>query len=327
MAAYSFDDLGGGVGAGRSPLFSNGFVTRITRLSAASLSLGLVVGLGFWAYDVMVRDVRGVPVVQALSAPLRMAPENPGGIQIAHQGLSVNTVAANGVVAAPSETLVLAPKTIGLTEDDPSGFEPTPLSAVVPQGMAPMAMNGDLPLEGTSTNALSGGDDTVLASFDLGAIDLQLAVEAALQSVAAAPVEMSAPVEPKIINASKAAPQSAPVPLPRPRRAHVQPSQAQAALAAPIVLLKDSPDIPQGTRLVQLGSFDTVASAKSEWSRLSGLFGSSFSGKTPVIQEAENSAGRFFRLRLMGFGDERDAQGFCTVMLTDGFGCIPVLIR
>ena len=327
MAAYSFDDLGGGVGAGRSPLFSNGFVTRITRLSAASLSLGLVVGLGFWAYDVMVRDVRGVPVVQALSAPLRMAPENPGGIQIAHQGLSVNTVAANGIVAAPSETLVLAPKTIGLTEDDPSGFEPTPLSAVVPQGMAPMAMNGDLPLEGTSTNALSGGDDTVLASFDLGATDLQMAVEAALQSVAAAPVEMSAPVEPKIINASKAAPQSAPVPLPRPRRAHVQPSQAQAALAAPIVLLKDSPDIPQGTRLVQLGSFDTVASAKSEWSRLSGLFGSSFSGKTPVIQEAENSAGRFFRLRLMGFGDERDAQGFCTVMLTDGFGCIPVLIR
>ncbi|MGB2894068.1 MAG: SPOR domain-containing protein, partial [Albidovulum sp.] len=36
------------------------------RGAGALTSVALIVGLGVWAYDLAVRDVRGVPVIQAL---------------------------------------------------------------------------------------------------------------------------------------------------------------------------------------------------------------------------------------------------------------------
>jgi hypothetical protein len=52
--------------------------------------VALVVGLGVWGYKLAVRDVRGVPVIQAMDGPMRIAPEIPGGEIADHQGLAVN---------------------------------------------------------------------------------------------------------------------------------------------------------------------------------------------------------------------------------------------
>ena len=74
---------------------------RILNLTGAALSVVLVLGVAVWSYQLMVRDVTGVPVIRALGGPMRVSHDDPGGRQQQYQGLSVNSVAAQGAAAAP----------------------------------------------------------------------------------------------------------------------------------------------------------------------------------------------------------------------------------
>ena len=88
------------------------------QLMGATMSLALLVGGGVWGYKLIVRDATGVPVVSAMSGPMREAPANPGGEVALHTGLSVNAVAALGEAAPPEDVLLLAPATADLTDED-----------------------------------------------------------------------------------------------------------------------------------------------------------------------------------------------------------------
>jgi len=124
MAQVEFDRFGADApGSGRLSEFGNSLKGMVS-LGAAATSAALVVGLGFWGYDIAVRDVSGVPVVRALEGSMRVAPANPGGDVAAHQGLAVNVVAALGVAQAPAERLVLAPRARMLRDDDAAGLAP-----------------------------------------------------------------------------------------------------------------------------------------------------------------------------------------------------------
>lgn len=93
----------------------------------AVASLALVAGLGVWGWNLAVRDVSGVPVVRALEGPMRVAPEDPGGMRASYQGLSVNAVAAGDPAVVP-ERIVLAPAPPSLADlqDDPPRPEGLP---------------------------------------------------------------------------------------------------------------------------------------------------------------------------------------------------------
>ncbi len=95
---------------------------------AATLSLVLLAGFATWGWKLAVRDVSGVPVVRALEGPMRLAPDDPGGLRAAHQGLSVNAVAGGEAIAAP-ERILLAPSPPAL--DMPETALP---EAVLPPG-------------------------------------------------------------------------------------------------------------------------------------------------------------------------------------------------
>ena len=75
---------------------------RGTRLGAlvnwagALMSLGIMVGMGVWAVQLMVRDVSGVPVIEAMEGPMRQPPADPGGTQAPHQGLAVGLFHVGG---------------------------------------------------------------------------------------------------------------------------------------------------------------------------------------------------------------------------------------
>jgi hypothetical protein len=47
-------------------------------------------------------------------------------------------------------------------------------------------------------------------------------------------------------------------------------------------------DLPDGTRLVQLGAFDTAEIAREEWDRIAGRFPEYFDDRPRVIEEAES---------------------------------------
>ncbi|GEM_PF-68970 len=82
------------------------------------VSVSLIAGLGVWSYRVVMRDVQGIPIIQAQDGPMRVAPENPGGNIAVHQGLAVNSVQSVGEAVPVPEALVLAPVPEGLRAED-----------------------------------------------------------------------------------------------------------------------------------------------------------------------------------------------------------------
>lgn len=88
------------------------------RLAGAVVSIGLMIGVSVWGYRLFVRDMTGVPVVRAMSGPMREAPADPGGQVALHTGLAVNAVAALGGAAPSEDVLFLAPATAGLAPED-----------------------------------------------------------------------------------------------------------------------------------------------------------------------------------------------------------------
>ncbi|MGB3248376.1 MAG: SPOR domain-containing protein, partial [Tabrizicola sp.] len=99
---------------GATDVMTSAKVQRSVNLAGAVTSLALVIGLGFWGYQLAVRDVNGVPVIQAMDGPMRISPDDPGGEIADNQGLAVNTVVAVGIAAPPPEKLLLAPRPVEL---------------------------------------------------------------------------------------------------------------------------------------------------------------------------------------------------------------------
>jgi len=311
----------------------------------ALLSVALIAGLAVWGYQLAVRDVNGVPVVRALEGPMRIQPEDPGGVAAAHQGLAVNSVAAEGHAEGPAEQVALAPAPVALAEDDAparSGAATAEVSAV------PEAERGDAPENDMVAAAAAFAPDAGPAA-DAGGLDEATAAALALAEAAtegAAPLsgeetELALTPEAEERLARATIPASVPGvarslrPAPRPddivARAAASPVEIALASASaatgPVVREVDPADIPVGTRLVQLGAFESAEIARSEWSRISGRFSEFFDGKDRVIQKAQSGGKTFYRLRAMGFEDVADIRHFCATLAAGQADCIPVVTR
>jgi hypothetical protein len=278
----------------------------LVNTAGAVLSVALVAGVGLWSYRLMVRDVAGIPVVRAMEGPMRVSPADPGGRQTAFQGLAVNAVPASGGAAAAPAQIALAPPTTDLTPEDrlrPAAAPPAPQPAA-----APMA---------------STTDAVALALAD-----------------AAAPTETVAPGTPGIARS--------PVPPRRPgsrvmpvvqvaaaapaagsgdRAAEAALAEIATRLGTPRALDIDPASLTPGTRLVQLGAFETDGEARRAWDELSGRFPAYLDGRGRVVEPATAGGRVFYRLRAHGFRDEPEARRFCSVFVTEDLECTPVLIR
>jgi hypothetical protein len=99
-------------------------------------------------------------------------------------------------------------------------------------------------------------------------------------------------------------------------------------IATPATVTELAADsLPKGTRLVQLGAFDTPQTARAQWDTLNGRFGAYLDGKSRVIQEASSGGRTFYRLRAHGFEDIADARRFCSALVAENADCIPVVTR
>ena len=337
-------------------------VKKLTNGAGAALSVALIVGLAVWGYRIAVRDARGVPVVMALEGPMRIAPADPGGEQMAHQGLAVNSVAAVGEVAAPADRLLLAPKPVELSDSDQAGFAPISASAVVPTLTSTIPIPGQFDDEGSSTAALEGdvadieGEPEGVATASQGLLAgsaallpaapavaatapaklaigetaaadaVATAVDAALAEVVAEPPALQPAV---LVAAGTFAMAASPRPRPRPGssggEAVTAATTPEQASAEPQAASADA--VAPGTRLVQLGAYPDVGAANRDWDRLTGRYADYFKGKTRMVQAAVSGGKTFYRLRALGFDDEDEARRLCAVLANDQLQCIPVLTR
>lgn len=321
-------------GAGYDGPATSGFATsRMVTLLGAVGSLALVVGIGIWGFKLVARDVSGVPVVRAIEGPMRIQPEKPGGTPADHQGLAVNNVAAQGTAAAPADRLMLAPRPVSLAEED------APMGQLATTQVA---------LNEVGENALdafrNGSVDELVAELTDGVEPLSV-IDAALpetQAVGIVQPEPLAAIDPADLVAQQPAIALLDEPgVQRSLRPRVRPARVvqasvssstlneaiNSAVATAASLDIDAESLPVGTRLAQLGAYDSPEIARAEWDRLNARFGDYMDGKKRVVQKASSGGRTFYRLRAMGFSGLSDARRFCSALVAEKADCIPVTTR
>lgn len=287
---------------------------RAFQVVGGIVSLALLAGIVAWGYQLVMRDVSGVPVVQALDGPMRVAPEAPGGEIAPNTGLAVNRVAEDGGAAPPEDRVVLAPPPPELAPED------TPLGVVdTSAAFAPRPADAEPP----------GEVESRTERLDAAAI-LELADELARDAEPLSPLEPveSAAPEPVLVSATARAVGRSDRPSLRPGARLVASGsspQTTAAVTAPREV--DPASITPGTRLVQLGAYDSRETALAEWVRISSRFAAYFEGKGRVVQQATSGGRSFFRLRVVGFEDLSEARRFCATLVAENTDCIPVVTR
>ncbi len=306
----------------------------IANFAGAAISLALVVGIGVWGYKLLVRDVSGVPVIKAAEGPLRVQPQDPGGTEFQHQGLAVNDVAAVGTAADPADRLVLAPEPLELSLED------TPQVATVANEVAEQAAAAQD--QTTISEPVAQNEaDTEVAALEL--VDRLAQGVEPLGELQPAP-EVEALPQTETVTATEETAEEAPVtgglgrslrPQLRPTRVAASTDSVAEAVAASVATasanstsaLVEASAIPAGTRLAQLGAYESAEVAAQEWMRLSGQFSEYLGDKQQVIQRAQSGGRTFYRLRAMGFADLNDARRFCSALVAENAECIPVVTR
>jgi hypothetical protein len=315
----------------------------LTNVAGALVSLALVAGIGVWGYKLLVRDVSGIPVVRAAEGDMRVRPDDPGGQLARHQGLSVNAVAAEGTASAPADELRLAPQPVDLTEEDAPQVLTMVASApqaeeVQVSAETPVATTPEAPQETPDVAAAlqSGNVDDLVAQLTNGVAPLAQAAEAEAAEVVATLSEAVAAevqaardqVEAEVVKVAFSGP--GPNQSLRPRKRPIQAAEAvQASVDTSATLTPeiDAASLPTGTRLAQLGAFDSEEVAREQWAQLNTRFSAYLSDKQRVIQKASSGGRTFYRLRAMGFEDIADARRFCSALVAENADCIPVVTR
>ncbi len=298
----------------------------MANMAGAALSLALIVGVGIWGYNLLSRDVSGIPVVRAAEGEMRVRPEDPGGQLAQHTGLSVNAVAADGAAAQPADELRLAPQAVDLEEEDQ--VMAATMVASEPQAEQRPAVTVDV------AAALESGDvDALVVQLTDGVTPLT-EVTADVQDVVASVTEAvaQAQTEAQEVRVAAVVPTGPGLhrslrPRKRPtREAVVTPASLPAAEVSPNVDV-DAASLPAGTRLAQLGAFDSEEVAREQWGELSRRFDDYLRDKKRIIQKATSGGRVFYRLRAMGFEDIADARRFCSALVAQNADCIPVVTR
>ncbi|MEM8740356.1 MAG: SPOR domain-containing protein [Pseudomonadota bacterium] len=109
---------------------------RAARVGGAVLSVLLVAGVGFWTYQIGQQDAAQVPVIQALEGPAKLQPEDPEGLRVDHQGLTVTAI-VEGIPPAPRPGDVRrAPPVAELADEDVAAADLPPVAELSPESRA-----------------------------------------------------------------------------------------------------------------------------------------------------------------------------------------------
>ncbi|WP_420863327.1 SPOR domain-containing protein [Algirhabdus cladophorae] len=344
MADFTY---GGQTSADPSSAGFSDIQSKLVTWAGAVTSLALMVGVVVWGGQIVMRDVSGVPVVQAIDGPMRVQPnpEDVGGKPAAHQGLAVNDVAAVGTAQDAPDRLVLAPEPVDISENDPAAV----LAALVEAASSDAEAGEVTPVaESVLTAAIQAsetGEATkpptpaeLLALVDQianGIVPLTTAEPAAEEGEVVASLAPQAADKPKFGLAKSLRPQLRPASFkPAAVAEPSQPVPSASALdvgaAVTSVITSgevDAASLPAGTRLVQLGAYETADIAREEWQRIGTKFSGYLDDKSRVVQKATSGGRTFYRLRAMGFQDLSDARRFCSALVAENAACIPVVTR
>ncbi len=238
-----------------------------------------------------------IPVIEADSRPLRVKPENPGGMQSAGAGDSILSGTENG---ATPQTLAPPPEA-----PDPNGLRQ--------QEQAIRARE--------AAQSAPKPNDAAQALNKAGVVALNVP-QPPDQDDASSPAAVSAPPQPAPVQIPAPAASSAP------RIAHPSaPKPTKLASAAPIPTPHPTPTAKPapaiGAHEVQLAAVSSEAAATAEWQRLSHMLPDLLGSRSPAVSQYTHEGHIYWRLRTGGFADAAEAKFFCTELRAKGLNCTP----
>ncbi len=278
----------------------------------AALSLSLFTGAIGWSYQLIVRDISQIPIVRAQLGPLRVAPDDPGGLTAANQGLSVTQLAVNERPLL-SDEIFLAPAAEVLSEENVAlqiSEENSSITNKEKFDTLEVSTENSLDLKilpEQNATGLASNNEAVLstAAFSPKKLEIENAVSLALSltnEVDSSFNSLRPKIRPVVLN-------------------QIQTDNIAQSVANELVVT-----LPIGSAVVQLGAFESKSLAQIEWQRLEALLGSVLTSKNMMVQKAESGGRVFYRLRAFGFDDLSDARQFCSAV-NDKVACIPVVTR
>jgi len=276
----------------QEPSMAAGIMRMAMNWSIAGVSIAVIGGFGYWAFSLGARNPNEVPIIRAMEGPARIQPDNPGGEQASHQGLAVNSVQSGSGVQAPSQKVALAPAPQPLNDEDVANAD------LVPRIEPPQEVAQVTPVTDPIANAI------------------------AQDQAQTAP----AAIKPRRIAGTAFSPAISLRPASRPAGLAAQLAQVQPTVAS-ISTTESIESVPLGTRLIQLGAYDSPAMAVIEWDKLFAKHGDLLEGKKRLVQPAESGGRKFFRLRAAGFASKDETRTLCSALLARGTPCIPVTAR
>jgi hypothetical protein len=256
-----------------------------------------------------------IPVIEADSRPIRVRPDNPGGMQIAGVGESI----LSGATSRTPETLAPPPEA-----PDPSGLRQQEQAA-------------------RARDAAPKLPDSIQGLNKPGAIALDVPQPPSTDADAAAaapsgPAPVIRPIPPPTQKFATAAQPPAPTAIApaaiAPATIAPKPPAPAARAAAPIA----KPAIPApaqaasapamhplatGEKQVQLAAVGSQAAATAEWARLSRLMPELLANRHPDVTEFNHDGRTYWRLRTGGFADAAAVTEFCSEIRAKGFNCFP----
>jgi hypothetical protein len=287
------------------------------------------------------------PVVKADTAPLKLPPQNPGGIDIPNQNKKIYEPAAQDIqtrVVNREEQPVDIRQVIRNGNPDATGGTGARLSPAVPS--TAIAPGGAPSLQG-SNSSITGllGEPRRVRTVSIRPDGTALPAESTAVQRPAGPSVMAMPSEParptpSVAPASPQTGQTPAAPL-RPREAS-PPASPQAG--APLQIGPDAARLKSDSRLaaapaapmrepsetsaapmvsgfsVQLGVRNTEREARQAFEQFQQRHGGDLSGFSPLILQAEINGKTAYRVRV-GPMSRDDATSLCTRLKTSGGQC------
>jgi len=295
-----------------APKGAGAVVALLVRWVGAILSVGLVLGIVYWAYSLGQRDALEVPVIRAMAGDARITPKDPGGAQADHQGLAVNEVLADATPQVINANTTLAPEPQSVASEDESRAvletatpEPAPETNPEP-AQEPMRVDASVVLTEILPDAepetVSGpratADGTLVPerrpdSFSPPRTDTDMIsdeIEGLLQEILPEEGDRSDFV-------------------PEPAR-----------LDPPF----GNPLLDPGAVLVQLGAYNSLEDAQNAWVHIKSNHDDLLAGLQRFIAPVEAGGRVLYQLRAAGFNDLNETQSLCTTLGTRGLDCYAV---
>jgi hypothetical protein len=274
-------------------------------------SLATLAALVYFGLQLVERDPSKVPVIKAMAGPSRIAPETPGGEIAEHLGLAVNKIQTGTGVDEEAESVALAPEQHSLTDEEvATGLVTSEAVAVVETTSLTVEDSPEItPIETTGPEAVIAPEIGDITEEDAA---VALAVAMALATEAA---QVNAPLfKPKL----------------RPRDLITKVKTAALVVDKPkadAAFANRISEVEVGTKLVQLGAYDSEEQALTEWKKLMGKHSDFLGQKKMLVQPVVSGGRQLYRLRAVGFDGRDEAKGFCTALNARGVACFALTAR